>query len=43
MVAETLLSDEPGKRRQAPVRKILFFLALAILAAGTALFFYLSR
>jgi hypothetical protein len=42
MVAETLFSNEPVRRR-ASVRKSLFFGGLALLAAAAALAFYLCR
>ncbi len=41
MVAETLLSAEPAKRRWVAVRKALLFGALAFLAAVAALAYYL--
>jgi hypothetical protein len=43
MVAETLLPDEPTPRRRPPLRKILVFAGLVLLAVAAVAAYYSWR
>jgi hypothetical protein len=43
MVAETLLPDEPAPRRRPPLRKVLIFAGLVLLALAAAVAYYSFR